>query len=285
MGMRWRRHNKPGARLSSTNTDDSSTGNRWGSMLSAGVSIASVLAVAFLLLFGQGLLGLDGDGVSAFLEGIKESPWAFFAVTLLFCGLALTGFPQALLFAGTAAVFGGPLGALYGWSATMVSSAMTFWLGRAFGARWVQRIPAERAQALIRLMQSRGVLTAMIVRWTPSAPFIVVNAACGSSGMAYWKFALGTGLGIIPKIAIISFFTDQLDSLVEFFKSGDPRALVGLVLIVVLWVGFLWGCRILYKRLKSTSFAGLTDQTEVTKSLSSEAADSDISLNDKSKAP
>ena len=272
--------------LSSIETDETATGGRnLGGIISAGVSIASVLVVGFLLLFGQGLLGLDGDGVSAFLEGIKGSPWAFFAVALLFCGLALTGFPQALLFAGTAAVFGGPLGALYGWGATMVSSAMTFWLGRAFGGHWVKRISAARAQTLIQLMQRRGVLASMIVRWTPSAPFIVVNAACGSSGMAYWKFALGTGLGILPKIAIISFFTDQLDSLVTFFKSGDPTALISLALIAVLWVAFLWGCRLLYRRLKTTSLSGLSERTVLTESYSTENGDSGVSLNDKSKAP
>lgn len=272
--------------MSTSDPDETQeTARNLGGMVSAGLSIGSVLLIGFLLLFGQGLLGLDGDGVSSFLEAIQDSPWAFFLVALLFCGLALTGFPQALLFAGTAAVFGGPLGALYGWGATMVSSAMTFWLGRAFGGHWVKRISASRAQALIQLMQNRGVLASMIVRWTPSAPFIVVNAACGSSGMAYWKFAVGTGLGIMPKIAIISFFTDQLDSLVTFFRSGDPKALISLGLIVVLWVAFLWGCRLLYRRLKTTTLSGLSEQTVLTESYSAEDGESGVSLNDKSKAP
>lgn len=222
-----------------------------------------VAAVAALVLFGDGFFELDRNGVDNFLAGVRESPWSFLAVVLLYTALAMTGFPQALLFAGTAAAFGGPIGALYGWAATMVSSAVTFFLGRIFGGFWVQRISADRAQAIIRVMQNRGVLASMIVRWTPSAPFIVVNAICGSSGMKYWKFAAGTGLGIIPKIAIISFFTGQIDQIGAFLTSGNPKALATLVFLGVLWVLFMVACRMLYRRLKSTGLAGLAPQTEI----------------------
>lgn len=233
-------------------------------MWSAGVSAVVVGAVVFMLVFGKGFVGIDREGIDAFLTATKDSPWAFFAVALLYTALALTGFPQALLFAGTAAVFGGPLGAVYAWLATMVSSAVTFTLGRVFGGFWVRRISAERAQAIVRVMQNRGLLASMIVRWTPSAPFIVVNAVCGSSGMKYWKFAAGTGLGIVPKIAIIAFFTDQIDEAARFLTSGDPQALVTLAVLAVLWVLFILGCRVLYRRLKGSVFAGLAPQTGVT---------------------
>ncbi|MEM9837578.1 MAG: VTT domain-containing protein [Pseudomonadota bacterium] len=250
--------------------------SRWNArtMWSAGLSVLFVLAVLFLLLFGRGFVDLDRDGIDAFLTAAKESPWGFLAVALLYTALALTGFPQALLFAGTAAVFGGPLGALYSWMATMISSAVTFALGRIFGGFWVKRISADRAQAIVRVMQNRGVLASMIVRWTPSAPFIVVNAICGSSGMKYWKFATGTGLGIMPKIAIIAFFTDQIDEAARFLTSGDPKALITLGILAVLWVLFILGCRVLYQRLKGSDFAGLAPQTAIPEETSVKSSES-----------
>lgn len=251
---------------------------------SAGLSLAILTVAALLLAFGQRLFGLDRTAVDGFLAAVQESPWAFPAVAVLFSALALTGFPQALLFAGTAAVFGAPLGALYGWGATMVSSALTFGLGRTFGARWVRRMSGERAQAIIRVMQNRGLLASMIVRWTPSAPFIVVNAACGSSGMAYWKFAVGTGIGVIPKILLIAFFTGQIDEVARFLTSGNPEALVAIGALVVAWVLFLAGCRVLYRRLRTTQFAGLAPRTGVSESLSGDDQEGQISLNLKSKA-
>ncbi|NNU17153.1 VTT domain-containing protein [Parvularcula sp. ZS-1/3] len=232
-------------------------------MLPAILSGLAVVIALFLILFGQELLGLDREGVDQFLTGVQESPWSFFAVVILFVGLALVGFPQALLYAATVAVFGAWQGGLFAWSATMVSSAVTFGMGKFLGARWVNKISAKRAEELIEIVRERGLLASMIVRWLPTAPLVVVNSICGASGMAFWKFMTGTGLGVIPKLAFIAFFTDQLGAIARFLTSGDTSAIFAIILIAALWIGFFFFCRWLYGRLKTTSLAGLAGQTEI----------------------
>ena len=81
--------------------------------------------------------------------------------------------------------------------------------------------------------------------------------------MPYWKFAVGTGIGIVPKLALIAFFTEQLDDLGRFLVSGDPSAIGALVLLAALWVGFFVFCRWLYRQLRSTSLAGLAAETKI----------------------
>jgi uncharacterized membrane protein YdjX (TVP38/TMEM64 family) len=228
--------------------------------LPTALSVLAVACVLFLVVFGQSLFGLDRAGIDSFMGSVRDEPGAAFAVVVVFCSLALIGFPQAILFGVTVAVFGPILGALYAWSATMVSSAMTFGLGRFTGIRWTARLPEGTLRDISGVLQRRGVLASMVVRWTPSAPFIVVNAVCGASGMAAWRFLLGTGLGIVPKLLIIAFFTEQLEGAVGFFTSGDPKALGLLVVAALLWAAFIMFCRYLYKRSKTNPFRALQKQ-------------------------
>jgi len=79
-----------------------------------------------------------------------------------------------------------------------------------------------------------------LLRVIPSAPFIVVNSAAGVSHMPYWKFALGTGLGTIPKTALVAFMGG---SFVAFLRSQDPVHLVLFALFVVFWIGLGLGVR------------------------------------------
>jgi uncharacterized membrane protein YdjX (TVP38/TMEM64 family) len=223
-----------------------------------------VLVVLFLVLFGQSLLGLDREGIDRFLGEVRGEPSAVFAVMVLFSALALIGFPQAILFAGTVAVFGPVLGSFYAWGSTMVSSAMTFGLGRMGGARWTRRLSPGVLRDVTEVMQNRGVLASMIVRWTPSAPFIVVNAVCGASGMALWRFMLGTGLGIVPKLLVIAFFTEQLEAAMSFMASGDPKAVAFLVVAAMLWGAFILLCQQLYKRMRKGRLAALTMPSQET---------------------
>lgn len=227
---------------------------------SLAVTLVLLGFIVVMLVFGTDWLGINQDAVNNIMANVAESPFALVGVIAVFCALALTGFPQTLLFAGTVAVFGPVTGALYSWIATICSSTITYTIGHFFGARFVSRLSAGRAQNMIKVAQAHGVLAAMFIRWIPSAPFIVVNSIFGAAAVAIWKFLLGTGIGIIPKIVMVSFFTDQLDDLLGFFQSRDPRDLIVIVLIVIVWMAFLLFVRWLYMRLRRTTLSGLDEE-------------------------
>jgi uncharacterized membrane protein YdjX (TVP38/TMEM64 family) len=191
------------------------------------------------------------------MNNVANSPFALFGVIAVFCALALTGFPQTLLFAGTVAVFGATTGAWFSWIATLCSATLTFYLGHLFGARFVRKLSAGKAKSMIEVAQNHGILAAMIIRWIPSAPFIVINSIFGVASVPWWKFIAGTAVGIIPKILVVSFFTDQVDEFLGFFQSRDPKDLGVIALVVVLWLVFLLFVRWLYMRLRRTTLSGL----------------------------
>ncbi|MEM7739268.1 MAG: VTT domain-containing protein [Pseudomonadota bacterium] len=252
--------------------------------VSAVITLAAVLAILMLVLFGQDVFGLDQQAIVSFFNSVADSPWAPFAVVAVFVTLALIGFPQALLYAGTVAVFGAALGMAYALLATMISATATYFLGRRLGAQWVKKISGGRAQTMIRVMRNRGLLAAMFVRWTPSAPFIVINSVCGAAAMPLWKFIVGTSIGTLPKLALIAFFTEQLDDIGRFLTRGDTSSILTLLGLAVAWIGFIFFCRWLYKRLRSTSLAGLAPRTEIAEQKASLGDEDETRLNLKSKA-
>lgn len=229
---------------------------------SLAVSLFLLAFVIVMLAYGQQWLNLEQDGeLSRLLMKAAESRWAVLGVISIFAFLALTGFPQIGLITVTVIVFGPKNGAIYSWIATMVSATLTFALGHFLGGRWVNRIGSDRVQRTIDFIGRHGVVASGLVRVVPSAPFIVVNAAAGAAHIALWKYWTGTGIGIIPKIALIAvlsaFFPDpnalqlEMDNLLSFFTSRDPRDLGLIVLVIVGWLAFLLLMRWVYRRLRA----------------------------------
>ncbi|MDZ7628630.1 MAG: VTT domain-containing protein [Parvularculaceae bacterium] len=169
------------------------------------VSVGLMLAVSILFLFGQTWIQFgDEGGLATWLAEFSQSPLAVPTVMAVFVLLALTGFPQWFLIAGTILAFGPRDGAFLSWLATMVSATVTFMLGRFTGGAWVRRFGGERTKSTIELIGRHGILASGLIRIIPSGPFIVVNAAAGAARLPFWKYLAGTSVGIIPKILIVA---------------------------------------------------------------------------------
>lgn len=225
------------------------------------VSIILLVFVVLMFLFGQNWLQLEEDrALTDLMARAANSPWALVGVVSVFSLLALTGFPQILLITATVIAFGPQTGALYAWFATMASATLTFGLGHFLGGRWVVKLDSERVKKTIGFIGRHGVVASGLVRVVPSAPFIVVNATAGAAHIPLWKFWLGTGVGIIPKIlvvAVIGSFVPSADVLKDgvqgvlaFFTSREPAQLAISALIVAGWLGFLLFARWIYRRMR-----------------------------------
>ena len=220
--------------------------------------LAFVLAMFF---FGQHWLALDDEEhLASLLLKASQSSWAVPILISIFVVLALTGFPQILLIAATILTFGPRDGAFYSWLATMISATFTFWFGHWFGGRFVRRFGGARTQSTIEFIGRHGIIASGLIRMVPSAPFIVVNAAAGASHIPLWKYWVGTGAGIVPKIALVatlgavtpnvSSMQDGVRGILDFFTGREPRDLALLFAVLVGWLGFLYVVRRLYVSLR-----------------------------------
>jgi uncharacterized membrane protein YdjX (TVP38/TMEM64 family) len=182
------------------------------------------------------------------------------AVMGVFIVLALTGFPQWFLIAGTILAFGARDGALYSWLATMMSATVTFALGRFMGGAVVERFGGERTRATIDFIGRHGILASGLIRVVPSGPFILVNAAAGAARVPLWKYLAGTSVGIVPKILIVAAlstlapgertFAGGLAGLYQFVTSLTAADWALFAALMAGWIGLLLAVRHLYIRLR-----------------------------------
>lgn len=201
------------------------------------------IAVAFLLfggvglvfLFGAAVLGIDERAsLEAWMGAGVKGPWALPAAVLGFAALAFLGVPQFVLIAAAVVAFGPWTGFAYSWIGTFVSSLVGFLIGRRFGARLLETLASENVRRFTAMVARNGFLASLVVRLVPSAPFIVVNMAAGVTGMGVVPFALGTGIGIVPKIALTAFAGAAV---IKAVSGGGGQGWLTLAGVAVLWIG------------------------------------------------
>ena len=112
--------------------------------------------------------------------------------------------PQWVLIAICVAAFGPLTGAIYAWIATLTSASVNFWMARVMGAAQLDIIAGQFITRTVKIIRQNAIVTSFAVRLVPTGPFILVNMASGVSGMRFTYYLIGTGVGIIPKIAIVA---------------------------------------------------------------------------------
>jgi uncharacterized membrane protein YdjX (TVP38/TMEM64 family) len=200
---------------------------------SLGVSFVLFGGVGVVFLAGAPALGLTGKaGVEHWLA-LARGPWALPIAVAAFAGLAFLGAPQVVLIAAAAVVFGPWLGSLYSWIGTFVSALIGFELGRLFGGRLIRDLHSRGVERFMALVNRNGLMASLIIRLVPAAPFIVVNMAAGTARVRRWDFALGTGIGILPKILLTAFAGGTVAAA---FTGGGLVQIGLLALAIAVWV-------------------------------------------------
>jgi len=210
----------------------------WRALL---VSFVLFGGVGLVFLFGAQVLGFSGEATVEQWLGAASGPWALPVAVAAFAILAFLGVPQFMLIAAAVVAFGATAGFAYSWVGTMVSSLVGFYLGRLAGARTLATFSGEGLRQFMELVGRNGFFASLIVRLVPSAPFIVVNMAAGVTPMRVVDFVAGTGLGIIPKIALTAFAGNSLARVLR--GQGSPAHILGLVAVAALWLAIGWYAR------------------------------------------
>jgi uncharacterized membrane protein YdjX (TVP38/TMEM64 family) len=198
---------------------------------SLAVSFALFGGVGLVFLFGARLLGISGAGAARQWLALAHGPWALPAAVGAFAALAFLGVPQFVLIAAAIVVFGPWWGALYSWVGTLISAVIGFWMGRAFGVRLLKDLHSESLGRFTALLARNGFLAALVIRLAPLAPFVVVNMAAGVATITWIDFVGGTGLGIVPKIALTAFAGRTAIGAIAGAGGVGLAALAGAVLL------------------------------------------------------
>lgn len=210
------------------------------------VSIVLFALVLAIFLIGRFVFNIEPGDVQTWFEDASSRWYALPLTILAFTVLSYVGAPQFALFAAAVLAFGPTTGFVYCWLGTMVSAGVNFWTGRLLGADVVRRYGGETVNRISAFVGKNGFWASAIIRNVPSAPFIVVNMAAGVSQMTFLAFMGGTGIGIIPKIALVTFAGSGVIALLS--GSGLWVAAI-LALTAFGWLGAMLMAR---KWLRST---------------------------------
>src|ERR1700712_4881927 len=205
------------------------------------VSFVLFGGVGMVFLFGAQVLGFDGEATVETWLGAASGPWSLPVAVAAFAVLAFVGVPQFMLIAAAVVAFGPITGFAYSWVGTMVSSLVGFYLGRAAGAKALERFSGAGVTRFMRMIGRNGLVASLIVRLVPSAPFIVVNMAAGVTPMRVADFTLGTAIGIVPKIVLTAFAGS---SIIRLLKGEIGKDALWLALVAAAWIAIGWLARL-----------------------------------------
>ncbi|HET9231320.1 MAG TPA: VTT domain-containing protein [Vitreimonas sp.] len=129
--------------------------------------------------------------------------------------------------------FGPEQGFWFAWIATIVSGAATYFTGRLAGAETRKRFGGATGGRFTRFMGKNAFAASALVRFVPTAPFVVVNMAFGAARVSFWGFIGGLTVGVLPKTAIFAFGYDGIMDAVEG-RWGSAALMGGAA--IALWV-------------------------------------------------
>lgn len=181
--------------------------------------LAALLLVLACLAAAWRLTPLAGwatlDTVKDLLRVARESPFAPAVVAVAFIVGGVVFFPITLLILAAGFVFGWWPGIPYAFGGSVLSSFVGYWIGRAAGKPWIDRLTSRRLQRIVgRLSRSR--FPALVaVRMIPFAPFTVVNMASGAAGVRFGNYAVGSLLGMLPWVLLLVLYGDGLEAVLS----------------------------------------------------------------------
>jgi uncharacterized membrane protein YdjX (TVP38/TMEM64 family) len=139
--------------------------------------------------------------------------------------------PGTLLYAPGGVLFGGFLGGGLSLLGNVIGAAIACVLGGAIGRRllWT-RVDPSRMKPYADLLQRRAVWVVMLLRVNPLTSSDLVSYAAGAAGVAPWKVAAGTAVGMAPLCFAQAYLAEQL------FTRLSPPLLIAIGVALLLAV-------------------------------------------------
>jgi uncharacterized membrane protein YdjX (TVP38/TMEM64 family) len=169
------------------------------------VTIAA-LAVAWRSEVLRSLLGSLPDHA----QDLAALPGAHFVIIAAFVVAGFAAVPLSALVVATAAALGPVEGGVISLAGGIASATAVFAVGRLAGREPFDSLIGDRGREITERIADRGVLAIAVLRNIPVAPFSIVNLVAGASPVTLRDFVIGTTIGLVPGIAMLTLVGDRL---------------------------------------------------------------------------
>ncbi|TCK30999.1 putative membrane protein YdjX (TVP38/TMEM64 family) [Ancylobacter aquaticus] len=213
-------------------------------------ALAGLAVLAALVIAWANSPFAEPDRIISALDTMAQRPWGAAAVVGIYVLGGLVVFPVSVLIIATVAVYGGWTGALLAGLGALASAVVTFFIGRHLGAGVVRRFIGPRINRIRRGLANQGILTVATMRMVPAAPFTFINLVAGAAGLRLVDFVLGTALGLMPGLVVLSALGHQIVEVISNPTLGRVLLLIGFV---GLWIACSLGLQFLVARLRRSA--------------------------------
>ncbi|HNY64073.1 MAG TPA: VTT domain-containing protein [Deltaproteobacteria bacterium] len=201
----------------------------------AGFALLVLLLTALALLWRFSALSayLDASTIAEGLQGIRGNPMAPLIVLALYVAGGIVVFPVLLLIVITSLLFEPLTAFALAMAGSLLSGVCLYWIGHALGRSFVQHLAGRRINSLSERLGRRGILTVIILRIVPVAPYSIVNLLAGASHIVFRDFLIGTAIGMFPGIFAITIFTESLKNFILEPSIANVAILAGSMILSV----------------------------------------------------
>jgi uncharacterized membrane protein YdjX (TVP38/TMEM64 family) len=179
------------------------------------------------------------------LDQLSASPWAGPIVVAGFLIGSFIVFPVTAMIAAAGIALGPTSGFLWASIGSLVGATVTYGIARMLPEKTIENWVGPWVGKMGRRFERGGIVTVMVARNLPIAPFTLINLVAGGARLPYRDFLIGTILGMGPIIAALTILGDRLrDAWVA--PTSLNISLLGLA--VVAWFVLAWALQALSNR-------------------------------------
>jgi phosphatidylserine/phosphatidylglycerophosphate/cardiolipin synthase-like enzyme/uncharacterized membrane protein YdjX (TVP38/TMEM64 family) len=209
------------------------------------VAVLVTIALPLLWYFTPVAEYADVETLEPYFRQIDNSGWALIAIPLIFIVASFAFFPITILIALSGMTLGPVTGFLSAAGGCLGSAALAFGAGMMMGENGIRRIMGQRLNRMSRNAASNGVLSIAVLRLLPIAPFTAINLVAGASHIRFGDYMIGTALGMLPGILLMSALGDRLR---EVWRNPSVENIVMLGLLAAAWLAAAFGLQYLIKK-------------------------------------
>ncbi|MET0653927.1 MAG: VTT domain-containing protein [Hyphomicrobiaceae bacterium] len=193
------------------------------------------------------------EAVTAAMGAVAASPWRFAIVLGCYLVAGIVVFPVLLLMFACAAVFGPVTGFAYSTAGLLASAALNYGIGAWLGRGVLMEKLGPRFEAARLALMQRGLTTTAVVRAIPGSPFALVSIAAGASDIRFLDYLIGTAIGIMVPVSVMTVASDQ-----TFRLLAEPNVMHFAVLagVIALWFAIAFGAQALAQRIAKNRSRG-----------------------------
>lgn len=155
---------------------------------------------------------------------------AYFLIVII--EVVVAPIPSILLYSVGGILFGGIITAIVALIGNIVGAIIAFYIARFFlQETFEKKVSPKKRKQFHTMIDKYGIYAIFFLRLNPLTSSDMFSYLAGLTNMSMWKFALATGLGLLPLVLVQSYFG------AEVLASSSALTTVSIIITILFVIG------------------------------------------------